>query len=652
MATSSLLGKMRVEIIGDNTKLANSIVDSEKKATSLSKTLKTVFAGVVTTLAVRAIAKVGKELIDTASDAQETRNKFKVVFASVADEAQAAAERIREEFKLSESATENFLSGVGDIVTGLGATGEEALLVSEKITSLSLDIDSFANLTGGASQAVSALTSLFTGEREAAKALGIVINDNNLKQFAEDSGLVFKELTPLEKGFLSLELATSQSQLAIGDFARSMDSFANRQKAAKEAVKDLQVEIGKRLLPVATESIELFGKLTGALADFIAERNRLREAEEAEDKGIANTDQRILLLQKETKELERQIAIKKSGFEDNEFAQEADIALVEKQIALLQKQIDANQILQQRLENADSVREQIAKDEAKREADRIAAFDRAAAASALALKAEQDAADARLHNILLDEEALAGREKRLQEFAELDEQFRIEEAERVARLVEENEKQYQIDLDNWKDLQAEKIQLGLQFANSSLGVLSAIDSLSIALSASELQRLEESGASQEELDNKKKEIAIDEAKRKKALGVLNVGIDTASAIIGFLANPGGIPGVLLSAFAGITGAVQLGAIAATPLPSFAAGGIVPGNNFIGDRVPTLQNSGEMNINRADQKSLMDFIQGGSRGNSGNTTVIAQIDKKVLFKIFLDGSKSGQAQFDSRGVINQ
>ena len=201
---ADLLGAMRVEIVGDNSKLDKSIDQSKKKTedygktiTTLSKSMKAAFTGVAIFAAVKGIAKLSSELISAASDAEETRNKFNVVFATVADDAQEAAERIKDEFKLSDETTEKFLSGVGDITSGLGATSSEALLAAEKITALGLDIDSFANLTGGASQAVSALTSLFTGEREAAKALGIVINDTNLKQFAEDSGLVFKELTTL-----------------------------------------------------------------------------------------------------------------------------------------------------------------------------------------------------------------------------------------------------------------------------------------------------------------------------------------------------------------------------------------------------------------------------------------------------------------------
>jgi hypothetical protein len=242
---------------------------------------------------------MGKALIKAASDGEETANKFNVVFATVADDAEEAADRIQDEFKLSDETVQNFLSGVGDITSGLGATSEEALKAAEDITTLGLDINSFANLSGGAEQAVKALTSLFTGEREAAKALGIVINDTNLKAYAEGMGKVFKELTPLEKGFLSLELATKQSTLAIGDFARSSDSYANTAKAATEATKDLKAALGVSLLPAATEGVAIFTKLAQKMAEVVKEHNELQDIIERRDKGIKTAQDSLTIAKRQ-----------------------------------------------------------------------------------------------------------------------------------------------------------------------------------------------------------------------------------------------------------------------------------------------------------------------------------------------------------------
>ena len=191
------IGELVWQIKGDTKGIDKSLKSTETKLGKFAKAVKGAFITGAVVLFGKAVFDIGKRLIGVASDAEETRNKFNVVFADVADAARQSAEEISDGYGLSQTAAEKYLSGVGDIVTGLGATAEEALDTADAITRLAVDIDSFANLSGGAEQAVQALTSLFTGEREAAKALGIVINDTNLKAYAESVGLVFAQMTPL-----------------------------------------------------------------------------------------------------------------------------------------------------------------------------------------------------------------------------------------------------------------------------------------------------------------------------------------------------------------------------------------------------------------------------------------------------------------------
>jgi hypothetical protein len=66
------------------------------------------------------------------------------------------------------------------------------------------------------------------------------------------------------------------------------------------------------------------------------------------------------------------------------------------------------------------------------------------------------------------------------------------------------------------------------------------------------------------------------ARIEKAQGIFNATIDTAQAIVGFLSDPGGIPGIFLSVAAGITGATQIAKISSQPLPSFGKGGWIEG----------------------------------------------------------------------------
>ena len=321
------LGDMIVRIVGDSTSLDKTLNKSEKElkglgdtGTKTSKTLAKAGALIQTAFVaaiVVGVAKIGKELISVASDAEETRNKFNVTFRDIRDDADAAAESLADGFGLSQTAAEGLLSATGDLLSGFGFTQEAALDLSVQTNELAADLASFANVP--VKQASDAITKGLLGEREAMKSLGISILEADIKQLAEDKGIV-GELDRQQKALLTLELATKQSANAIGDFERSQDSFANQSKIAKAAVEDLKVEIGKNLLPVATKSVSLFGDLASKLAEFVAERNKLYEAELASDAGNATLEQQLLLLEKRQETLQEEIIVRDRMGQVNEQA--------------------------------------------------------------------------------------------------------------------------------------------------------------------------------------------------------------------------------------------------------------------------------------------------------------------------------------------
>ena len=284
------LGDMVVRIIGDSTSLDKTINKSEKSVKGLGTTatktskimetagklIKTAFVSAI----VAGVVKIGKELISVASDAEEIRNKFDVTFSSISDAANTAATDLADGFGLSQVAAEDLLSTTGDLLSGFGFTQTAALDLATQTNELAADLASFANVP--VKQASDAITKGLLGERESMKLLGIAILEADINQLAEDKGIV-GELTRQQKALLTLELATKQSKNAIGDFARSQDSFANQSKIAQANVDDLKVAMGKGLLPIATASISAFGDLTEKLTEFINERQRLKEERESED---------------------------------------------------------------------------------------------------------------------------------------------------------------------------------------------------------------------------------------------------------------------------------------------------------------------------------------------------------------------------------
>ena len=118
--------------------------------------------------------------------------------------------------------------------------------------------------------------------------------------------------------------------------------------------------------------------------------------------------------------------------------------------------------------------------------------------------------------------------------------------------------------------------------------------------------------------------AIAESKKKAAKEQYKIQMwQWSASILQATANiaQGGVAGMITGALVAAAGSVQIASIIAskpTP-PSFASGGIVPGNSYSGDRVQANVNSGEMILNAAQQRSLWEAANG--RGAGGGTNIV-------------------------------
>lgn len=197
------------------------------------------------------LAGLGVAAIKMASDFEETNSKFKTVFSSIQHEAEQTARTFKQSFGLSSKSAKQLLSDTGDLLVGFGFTEKEALDLSKQVNELAVDLASFTNFSGGAEGASLALTKALLGERESIKSLGIAITEADLKEFAKDQGLVFKELDRVAKATLTYQLALKQSSKAVGDFSRTSGSFANQTRILLGEINDLAIELGTHLLPLA-----------------------------------------------------------------------------------------------------------------------------------------------------------------------------------------------------------------------------------------------------------------------------------------------------------------------------------------------------------------------------------------------------------------
>ena len=189
-----------------------------------------------------------------ASDYEENLNKIDVAFGKNSQSVKDWANNAREEFGLSKVQATESVSAFGALGKGIGLTERQAAEMSTTLAGLSADLGSYFNV--GTDESAKALEGIFTGESEALKKFGVVMTDTNLQKFAEDQGLVWKELDQTDKTMLRYQFVLAKTKDAQGDFSRTSDGTANSTKIFKSAIQDLATSVGTNLLPIITPVIQ------------------------------------------------------------------------------------------------------------------------------------------------------------------------------------------------------------------------------------------------------------------------------------------------------------------------------------------------------------------------------------------------------------
>lgn len=218
----------------------------------------------LTLFATLPILFLANKLKNAARDAEETDSKFGTVFSSIRGKADSMALNLAKNFGLARDEAKGLLANTGDLLAGFGFTQKATLAMSNDIVKLGADLASFSNFEGGAEGASIALTKALLGETESAKALGIVIRQGT-PEFKRNVAVLQKSrgVTLLQaKAIEIMRIATTQSKNAVGDFARTQEDLANQERITSARLRDLRVEMGKFLLPIALKLTKAVRMLT------------------------------------------------------------------------------------------------------------------------------------------------------------------------------------------------------------------------------------------------------------------------------------------------------------------------------------------------------------------------------------------------------
>ncbi len=250
----------------------NKIQADVKKTSGNFGVLGTALKALPWAAAAAGIYRVGAAIAKASSDAQETQQKFNVVFSGIQVQATETAKRLSESFRLADQTSKELLSSTANILQSFGFAGEESLKFSERIVNLSADLISFTNNAMGIEGAVSAITKSFLGEAEQLKSLGKIALVEYLQPIAKAQGKNIETMTRQERALFTFNEILKQSKNEVGDYARSWMSPANILRAVQERFKDIKTTLGDNLAPALGElgkaflsSTENSGSLAAAL---------------------------------------------------------------------------------------------------------------------------------------------------------------------------------------------------------------------------------------------------------------------------------------------------------------------------------------------------------------------------------------------------
>lgn len=263
---SDAVGQIALELGIDSSQIVNQLTGASNKA---AKQATTIFSGlgkkIAAGLSIAAVTKFTKDCIEVGSDVTEVQNVVDTAFKDLSWQADQWASNAMTNFGLSELSAKKYMGVFGQMSNAMGITGKAALDMAENVTGLTGDVASFCNL--GTDEAYTKLKSIWTGETETLKDLGVVMTQTNLDQYALNNGFgkTTAKMTEQEKVMLRYQYVTSALSNATGDFVKTQDSWANQTRILSLRFEQLKASLGKGFIALFTPILRGFNSLLAGL---------------------------------------------------------------------------------------------------------------------------------------------------------------------------------------------------------------------------------------------------------------------------------------------------------------------------------------------------------------------------------------------------
>lgn len=237
----------------------------EKQMVGIKGTAKKAGMALAVAFSVKKIVDFSKQCLELGSDLAEVQNVVDVTFPSMTSQVDKFAQNAVKNFGLSETMAKRFTGTYGAMAKAFGFSEQQAYDMGTALTGLAGDVASFYNLSQD--EAYTKLKSVFTGETESLKDLGVVMTQTALDSYALANGFgkTTSQMSEAEKVALRFQFVSEQLSAAQGDFSRTSDSWANQVRILKLQFDSFKASIGQGLINVFTPVIKVVNLLIGKL---------------------------------------------------------------------------------------------------------------------------------------------------------------------------------------------------------------------------------------------------------------------------------------------------------------------------------------------------------------------------------------------------
>ena len=220
------------------------------------------------------IKDLGKFAIESASKMDELANVTQQVFESSTKEIEQWARTIDKEVGRSIYQMQNFASVYGSMFKGAGFDTSFFKQISKDLATFTADFSSFFNVTDD--EAFTAIKGALTGETEALKRYGLILNDTTMAEYALSKGIKEKwqELDTATKMQLRYNKLMEMTTYIQGDASRTIDGYANSLKKAEGLIDNIATAMGQKLLPFATKVVHMFNGIAEAFDDMLSKKSQ------------------------------------------------------------------------------------------------------------------------------------------------------------------------------------------------------------------------------------------------------------------------------------------------------------------------------------------------------------------------------------------